>query len=89
MMGAHLPRRRWLRGAAAASLPLAATGCGIWPWSSSKPKLPELPAAPALPIAWSLPLRGAGLGFQPTFNAGSIWAAASRRISTPLAVCSR
>ncbi len=76
MMGAHLPRRRWLRGAAAASLPLAATGCGIWPWSSSKPKLPELPTASALPIAWSLPLRGAGLGFQPTFIAGSIWAAA-------------
>ncbi|KAB2862093.1 MAG: hypothetical protein F9K43_20530, partial [Bauldia sp.] len=36
-------------------------GCGIWPWSSSRPALPELPAvsAPAnARVAWSVSLPG-------------------------------
>jgi len=71
-------RRR--AGLAAAVFVLAALGgCGIWPWSSSRPALPELPppSAPASArIAWSLPLAGAGVGFQPVAAGDSLFAAA-------------
>jgi len=71
-------RRR--AGLAAAVFVLAALGgCGIWPWSSSRPALPELPPVSALAsarIAWSLSLAGAGVGFQPVAVGDSLFAAA-------------
>src|SRR5690606_30716878 len=64
----------------AGALALAALGgCGIWPWSSSKPRLPELPpvtTAARASVAWSVSLPAAGVGFQPVFAGGSVWAAA-------------
>ncbi len=54
-------------------------GCSIWPWSSSRPDLPDLPpvtGAASAAVAWSLPLPGAGVGFQPVLAGGSLWAAA-------------
>ncbi len=64
----------------AASFALAGLGgCSLWPWSSSKPALPELPAvtAPAnARVVWSLSLSGAGVGFQPVAAANSLFAAA-------------
>lgn len=64
---------------AAAALLLAVSGCSLWPWSSSRPKLPDLPpiAAPAqASIAWSLKLDGGGVNFQPVMAGDSLWAAA-------------
>ncbi len=64
----------------AGALALAALGgCGIWPWSSSKSRMPELPpltAAARASLAWSVSLPAAGVGFQPVFAGGSVWAAA-------------
>ncbi len=71
--------RRRARLAAVVAGAVAMGGCGVWPWSSSKPKLPELPpvAAPAaVAVAWSLSLPGAGVGFQPAFAGDSLWVAA-------------
>ncbi|RPH59369.1 MAG: outer membrane protein assembly factor BamB, partial [Burkholderiales bacterium] len=78
MSRTHAMRRRL--GLAAGAIALGALGgCGLWPWSSSRPVLPELPpiTAPASArLAWTLPLPGAGVGFQPVFAGGSVWAAA-------------
>lgn len=75
--GVALRRRAAL---VAVSLALAGLGgCGIWPWSSSRPALPELPAvsAPAnARVAWSVSLPGAGVGFQPVVVGDSLFAAA-------------
>ncbi len=54
-------------------------GCGIWPWSKTKDPLPALAplTAPAgARVAWSLPLPGAGVGFQPVAVGASVFAAA-------------
>lgn len=75
--GAGMRRRA---GLVIASIALAGLGgCGIWPWSSSRPALPELPpvTAPAhARVAWSLSLAGAGVGFQPVVAGNSLFAAA-------------
>jgi len=79
MSPANVPtRRRALLLAGAVAL-ASLGGCGIWPWSASKPPLPDLPpvTAPASArIAWSLSLPGAGVGFQPVVAGGSLFAAA-------------
>ncbi|MCZ7558884.1 MAG: PQQ-binding-like beta-propeller repeat protein [Burkholderiaceae bacterium] len=75
--GVALRRRAGLVAASIALMGLG--GCGIWPWSSSRPTLPELPpvTAPAnARVAWSLSLPGAGVGFQPVAVGNSLFAAA-------------
>ena len=60
---------RLARGIVLAALAAALAGCGIWPWSSSRPKLPELapPTGGATArLAWKVSLGGeGGVGFQP------------------------
>jgi outer membrane protein assembly factor BamB len=55
-------------------------GCALWPWSSSEPKLPELPSATgeaSLRAAWTASLEGGGIGFQPLVIGDSILAAST------------
>ncbi len=75
-----LVRRQLLRrslglGALAGGAALA-SGCSLFP-SSSKAKLPELPALAGnrLAIAWRAPHNGGGFGMTPAFAAGSIFSA--------------
>ena len=60
---------------------LAMAGCGsFWPWSDSRPKLPDPPAASAsLParIAWTVKLPAGGVGFAPVVANGALFAAAA------------
>lgn len=75
------PRRRSFARIAVAAVALAsASGCALWPWSDSRPKLPDPPpiADPArvAAVAWSMPLSGGGVNFQPVMAGDSLWAAA-------------
>jgi len=66
--------RRLVAGLAAAA---ALSGCGLW--SSSKPKLPELPAVAGgatLRVAWTFPAVPGGAGFQPLVVGDSVIVAA-------------
>lgn len=68
-----------LRVAAWAGALLALGGCALWPWSSSRPPMPEPPAITdpaAASVAWSMSLNGGGVNFQPVFAGDSVWAAA-------------
>lgn len=74
-----IPFRRGLRAAALAGMLLVLGGCALWPWSSSRPKMPEPPAVtdPAsASVAWSMSLDGGGVNFQPVHAGDSVWAAA-------------
>ena len=70
MMPARLRLR--LLGAGLAAV-VALSGCGLW--SSSRPKLPELPAVSggaAARVAWTFQTGPAGLGFQPLVVGDSV-----------------
>lgn len=69
-------RRR--AGLLAGALALGALGgCGSFAfWRPALPELPALAGPAAARVAWSVPLPGAGVGFQPVFAADSVWAAA-------------
>lgn len=65
------------RRAAVIALAIGLGGCA-WPWSSSRPKLPDPPpiTAPAsASVAWSLSLGAGGVNFQPVLAGDSLWAA--------------
>ncbi|MCM5571931.1 outer membrane protein assembly factor BamB [Burkholderiaceae bacterium FT117] len=62
--------------AAGLATAVLAAGCGFW--SSSKPKLPELPpvsGAASMRTAWSYPIGAGGIGFQPLVVGDSVLAA--------------
>lgn len=66
------------RRAAVAALAIVLGGCAWWPWSSSRPKIPDPPpiTAPAsAALAWSLSLGAGGVNFQPVLAGDSLWAA--------------
>lgn len=68
-----------MRRAAIALLAIGLGGCAWWPWSSSRPKIPDPPpitAAANASLAWSTSLGGGGVNFQPVFAGDSLWAAA-------------
>jgi outer membrane protein assembly factor BamB len=60
---------------------LAMAGCGsFWPWSDSRPKLPDPPTASAsVPArtAWTVKLPAGGVGFAPVVANGALFAAAA------------
>jgi len=67
------------RRAAIAALAIGLGGCAWWPWSSSRPKIPDPPpvTAPAsAALAWSMSLGAGGVNFQPVLAGDSLWAAA-------------
>jgi len=61
------------------ALMLAVAGCSLF--GSGKPQPAELPAitgASALTVAWRQRIGPAGLGFEPAYAQGSLWAASSK-----------
>lgn len=66
-------------GVAALSAAVLLSGCGsLWPFGSSKPKLPDPPAVTAAAqagLAWSTRLGAAGVGFAPAIAGGAVFAA--------------
>ncbi|MFT4099951.1 MAG: outer membrane protein assembly factor BamB [Burkholderiaceae bacterium] len=61
------------------AMALAAAGCSLF--GSSKPKPAELPAIKnpsTLTVAWRQQIGPAGLGFQPAYAQGSLWAASGK-----------
>jgi len=67
------------RRAAVATLAIGLGGCAWWPWSSSRPRIPDPPpiTAPAnASVAWTLSLGPGGVNFQPVLAGDSLWAAA-------------
>lgn len=70
-----------VRAAFALAATLALAGCGsLWPFGSSKSKIPEPPAVTAsvgARVAWSTRLGPAGIGFAPAVSGGNVFAASS------------
>ncbi len=74
-----MKRRTAVVALIAAALVGSLSGCSsMWPWSD-KAKVPDLPqlSANGARVAWSVSLRKGGLGYQPTVNGGSVFAASS------------
>ncbi len=77
-------RRRIARAVAVSAAAVTIGGCGIWPWSSSAPKLPELPpptGGATVQLAWKIALGGeGGVGFQPVVVGDSLIAATRKGV---------